>query len=224
MPHVVGASCRPEFDRVRFEHGRHADAAFRAWCEGRTGYPLVDAAMAQIEQTGWMHNRLRMLTASFLHQGSRHRLAARRGLLRPAPDRLRACLEQRRLAVGGVDRLRCAALVPHLQPADPESTASTPRASSSAATCRSSRASTTSRSMRRGWSARSSSRPPASSSAATTRDRSSTTPRRAQKTLQRYAVVRAAKDASLASASRPRRTERSLAALACQASVRSAAM
>ncbi|HEX4233561.1 MAG TPA: deoxyribodipyrimidine photo-lyase [Caldimonas sp.] len=66
LPHVVGAPCRPEFDKVRFEHGRHADAAFSAWCEGRTGYPLVDAAMAQINQTGWMHNRLRMLAASFL--------------------------------------------------------------------------------------------------------------------------------------------------------------
>ena len=65
-PHVVGASCKPEFDRLRFEHGRHADDAFRAWCDGRTGYPLVDAAMAQIDQTGWMHNRLRMLAASFL--------------------------------------------------------------------------------------------------------------------------------------------------------------
>jgi deoxyribodipyrimidine photo-lyase len=39
---------------------------FQAWCEGRTGYPLVDAAMAQINQTGYMHNRLRMVTASFL--------------------------------------------------------------------------------------------------------------------------------------------------------------
>ena len=65
-PHVVAASCKPEFDRVRFEHGRHADESFAAWCEGRTGYPLVDAAMAQINQTGWMHNRLRMVTASFL--------------------------------------------------------------------------------------------------------------------------------------------------------------
>ncbi|HEX2540867.1 MAG TPA: deoxyribodipyrimidine photo-lyase [Caldimonas sp.] len=65
-PHVVGASCNPEFDRVRFEHGRHADEAFAAWCEGRTGYPLVDAAMLQLQQTGWMHNRLRMVAASFL--------------------------------------------------------------------------------------------------------------------------------------------------------------
>ena len=39
---------------------------FRAWCEGRTGYPLVDAAMTQLNQTGWMHNRLRMVVASFL--------------------------------------------------------------------------------------------------------------------------------------------------------------
>jgi len=66
LPHVVGASCKPEFDRIRFEHGRHADEAFAAWCDGRTGYPLVDAAMAQINQTGWMHNRLRMVAASFL--------------------------------------------------------------------------------------------------------------------------------------------------------------
>ena len=66
LPHVVGGSCKPEYDRVRFEHGKQADAAFAAWCEGRTGYPLVDAAMAQINQTGYMHNRLRMVTASFL--------------------------------------------------------------------------------------------------------------------------------------------------------------
>jgi len=66
LPHVVGHSCKPEYDRVRFEHGRHADEHFAAWCEGRTGYPLVDAAMAQINQTGWLHNRLRMVAASFL--------------------------------------------------------------------------------------------------------------------------------------------------------------
>ena len=42
------------------------EAWFGAWCEGRTGYPIVDAAMRQLNQTGWMHNRLRMITASFL--------------------------------------------------------------------------------------------------------------------------------------------------------------
>jgi len=42
------------------------DAAFAAWCEARTGYPIVDAAMTQLNETGWMHNRLRMIVASFL--------------------------------------------------------------------------------------------------------------------------------------------------------------
>jgi deoxyribodipyrimidine photo-lyase len=65
-PHTATQSFKPEFDRIRFEHGKAADALFKAWCEGRTGYPLVDAAMVQINQTGYMHNRLRMVTASFL--------------------------------------------------------------------------------------------------------------------------------------------------------------
>jgi deoxyribodipyrimidine photo-lyase len=65
-PRVVGHCFRPEYDAIRWEHGRHADALFTAWCEGRTGYPLVDAAMRQLAQTGYMHNRLRMITASFL--------------------------------------------------------------------------------------------------------------------------------------------------------------
>ncbi|MCK8043796.1 deoxyribodipyrimidine photo-lyase [Shewanella sp. 1CM18E] len=45
---------------------RNNPREFQAWCEGRTGYPLVDAAMRQLNKTGWMHNRLRMVTASFL--------------------------------------------------------------------------------------------------------------------------------------------------------------
>jgi deoxyribodipyrimidine photo-lyase len=65
-PHVVGASFKPAYDAIRWEHGKHADALFAAWCDGRTGYPLVDAAMAQINRTGYMHNRLRMVVASFL--------------------------------------------------------------------------------------------------------------------------------------------------------------
>ena len=65
-PHVVGHAFRPAYDAIRWEHGRAADALFAAWCEGRTGYPLVDAAMHQINQTGYMHNRLRMVVASFL--------------------------------------------------------------------------------------------------------------------------------------------------------------
>lgn len=65
-PHVVGHCFKPEYDHLRWEHGKHADALFAAWCEGRTGYPLVDAAMLQLAHTGYMHNRLRMVTASFL--------------------------------------------------------------------------------------------------------------------------------------------------------------
>jgi deoxyribodipyrimidine photo-lyase len=65
-PHVASSAFKPEYDRIRFEHGKHAQTLFTAWCEGRTGYPLIDAAMAQINQTGYMHNRLRMVTASFL--------------------------------------------------------------------------------------------------------------------------------------------------------------
>ncbi len=61
-----GKSFRPEYDKIVWHHGKHADGLFAAWCEGRTGYPLVDAAMAQINQSGYMHNRLRMVVASFL--------------------------------------------------------------------------------------------------------------------------------------------------------------
>ncbi len=70
-PHVAGEdgnaqSFRRSYDAIAWEKGKQADALFAAWCEGRTGYPLVDAAMAQINQTGYMHNRLRMVVASFL--------------------------------------------------------------------------------------------------------------------------------------------------------------
>ncbi len=65
-PRVVGHAFKPEYDAIRWEHGKHADALFDAWCHGRTGYPLVDAAMLQLLHTGYMHNRLRMVTASFL--------------------------------------------------------------------------------------------------------------------------------------------------------------
>ena len=66
FPHVVEKTFKPEYDHIKFEHGKPGKALFAAWCEGRTGYPLVDAAMAQINQTGYMHNRLRMVVASFL--------------------------------------------------------------------------------------------------------------------------------------------------------------
>ncbi|HEY8119052.1 MAG TPA: deoxyribodipyrimidine photo-lyase [Methylophilaceae bacterium] len=58
-----GRAFKPEFEALPFPNNR---GLFEAWCEGRTGYPLVDATMRQINQTGWMHNRLRMVAASFL--------------------------------------------------------------------------------------------------------------------------------------------------------------
>jgi len=65
-PHVAGAAFKPAYDAIVWETGEEADELFAAWCEGRTGYPLVDAAMLQLNQTGYMHNRLRMVTACFL--------------------------------------------------------------------------------------------------------------------------------------------------------------
>ena len=65
-PHVAERAFKPEYDAIQWESGSHAQAMFQAWCEGRTGYPLVDAAILQLNQTGYMHNRLRMVAASFL--------------------------------------------------------------------------------------------------------------------------------------------------------------
>ncbi len=63
FPHVAGSAFRPEYEAVKW---REDEAAFAAWCAGRTGYPLVDAGMRQLNETGFMHNRVRMVTASFL--------------------------------------------------------------------------------------------------------------------------------------------------------------
>jgi deoxyribodipyrimidine photo-lyase len=65
-PRVATQAFKPACDAIEWESGPLARQAFAAWCEGRTGYPLVDAAMAQLNRTGYMHNRLRMVTASFL--------------------------------------------------------------------------------------------------------------------------------------------------------------
>jgi deoxyribodipyrimidine photo-lyase len=65
-PRVTESAFRPEFADIEWFEGPQADACFSCWCEGRTGYPLVDAAMLQLLRTGYMHNRLRMLSASFL--------------------------------------------------------------------------------------------------------------------------------------------------------------
>ncbi|HSC79185.1 MAG TPA: deoxyribodipyrimidine photo-lyase, partial [Chitinolyticbacter sp.] len=62
-PDVVAHAFKPEYDALPFPN---REDWFAAWCEGRTGYPIVDAAMRQLNQTGYMHNRLRMIAASFL--------------------------------------------------------------------------------------------------------------------------------------------------------------
>ena len=62
-PHVPDASQRAQFDRLAW---RDDPAGLRAWQLGQTGVPVVDAGMRQLWQTGWMHNRVRMITASFL--------------------------------------------------------------------------------------------------------------------------------------------------------------
>ena len=62
-PHVVSKAFKPACDKLVWDD---APDLFAAWCQGKTGYPLVDAAMRQLNQSGYMHNRLRMVTASFL--------------------------------------------------------------------------------------------------------------------------------------------------------------
>ena len=62
-PQVATRAFKPAYDAIRWPNDT---ALFEAWCAGRTGYPIVDAAMRQINQTGYMHNRLRMIAASFL--------------------------------------------------------------------------------------------------------------------------------------------------------------
>jgi deoxyribodipyrimidine photo-lyase len=63
FPHAAERSFKPEYVALKFENDKHK---FQAWCDGKTGYPIVDAAMRQINETGFMHNRLRMIVASFL--------------------------------------------------------------------------------------------------------------------------------------------------------------
>lgn len=63
FPHTPQQSFKPQYDRIQW---RNNEAEFKRWCEGTTGYPLVDAGMRQLNTTGTMHNRVRMITASFL--------------------------------------------------------------------------------------------------------------------------------------------------------------
>lgn len=63
FPYVAQQAFRPEYEAIAWSH---EEAAFRKWCEGKTGYPIVDAGMRELKATGFMHNRVRMIVASFL--------------------------------------------------------------------------------------------------------------------------------------------------------------
>ena len=62
-PHTVTEYYEPRFAKMRYDFDQEK---FDAWCAGKTGYPMVDAGMRQLLETGWMHNRVRMIVASFL--------------------------------------------------------------------------------------------------------------------------------------------------------------
>jgi deoxyribodipyrimidine photo-lyase len=63
FPEVVTNNFKRKYDGIQW---RNNPAEFKRWCEGKTGYPLVDAGMRELNETGYMHNRVRMVTASFL--------------------------------------------------------------------------------------------------------------------------------------------------------------
>jgi deoxyribodipyrimidine photo-lyase len=65
-PHTVDDYYEPRFKKLRYDTGSLANARFEAWCKGETGFPMVDAGMRQLLAEGWMHNRVRMIVASFL--------------------------------------------------------------------------------------------------------------------------------------------------------------
>lgn len=63
FPHAAKNSFKPQYDRIEW---RNNESEFKAWCEGKTGFPIVDAGMRELNATGFMHNRVRMIVASFL--------------------------------------------------------------------------------------------------------------------------------------------------------------
>lgn len=63
FPHVFGHAFHQKYDHIKWHHN---EKHFQAWCEGKTGFPIVDAGMRELNTTGYMHNRVRMITASFL--------------------------------------------------------------------------------------------------------------------------------------------------------------
>jgi deoxyribodipyrimidine photo-lyase len=63
FPHSAKDAFKSAYDKIQWEKN---EEHFKSWCEGKTGYPIVDAGMRELNQTGFMHNRVRMVVASFL--------------------------------------------------------------------------------------------------------------------------------------------------------------
>jgi len=66
QPHTTWKNLQPKMDTLEVDTDAKAKVRFEIWCSGKTGYPIVDAGIRQMLATGWMHNRVRMITASFL--------------------------------------------------------------------------------------------------------------------------------------------------------------
>ncbi|HEY0039982.1 MAG TPA: FAD-binding domain-containing protein, partial [Flavisolibacter sp.] len=62
-PRVINEACKKEYDNIKW---RNNEEEFERWCQGQTGYPIVDAGMRELNETGFMHNRVRMIVGSFL--------------------------------------------------------------------------------------------------------------------------------------------------------------
>jgi len=65
-PHTLNDYYEPKFKKLKYDTGAQAQKKFELWCKGETGFPMVDAGMRQLLAEGWMHNRVRMIVASFL--------------------------------------------------------------------------------------------------------------------------------------------------------------
>ena len=77
FPHVGNKAFKPEYENIKW---RNNEKEFEAWCKGQTGYPIVDAGMRELNETGFMHNRVRMITRIFSLQTFIDRLALGRGI------------------------------------------------------------------------------------------------------------------------------------------------
>jgi deoxyribodipyrimidine photo-lyase len=108
VPRVAEGPYIQKYAQLEWVDGAEGDALFEAWTNAATGYPIVDAAMTQLNTTGAMHNRARLVAGSFLVKtlGVDWRHEA---------ERLRPRVEQRQLAVGRIDGRGCPAAIPDLQ-------------------------------------------------------------------------------------------------------------